>query len=76
MLLSFLHLQFVNVHYKLECFTGKSFQPTLMFAGMARAYPSDAPYRCCAIGLALPTNIRPDWKGLPWANTLAYYEHS
>jgi hypothetical protein len=26
--------------------------------------------------LALPTNIRPDWKGLPGTNTLAYCEHS
>jgi hypothetical protein len=24
--------------------------------------------------LALPTNIRPGWKGLPGANTLAYYD--
>jgi hypothetical protein len=24
--------------------------------------------------LAIPTNIRQDWKGLPRANTLAYYE--
>jgi hypothetical protein len=25
--------------------------------------------------LALPTNIRLDWKGLPRTNTLAYYEN-
>jgi hypothetical protein len=25
--------------------------------------------------LALPTNIRPGWKGLPGTNTLAYYEN-
>jgi hypothetical protein len=26
--------------------------------------------------LALPTNIRLGWKGLPWTNTLAYYSNS
>jgi len=26
--------------------------------------------------LALPTNIRPGWKGLPGTNTLAYYKFS
>jgi hypothetical protein len=26
--------------------------------------------------LALPTNIRLGWKGLPGTNTLAYYENS
>jgi hypothetical protein len=26
--------------------------------------------------LALPTNIRLGWKGLPGTNTLAYYEYS
>ncbi len=26
--------------------------------------------------LALPTNIRLDWKGLPFANAIAYYENS
>jgi hypothetical protein len=26
--------------------------------------------------LALPTNTRLGWKGLPGANTLAYYKHS
>jgi hypothetical protein len=25
---------------------GKPFQPSLMFAGMARAYPSEEPFRC------------------------------
>jgi hypothetical protein len=26
--------------------------------------------------MALPTNNRLGWKGLPWTNTLAYYENS
>jgi hypothetical protein len=39
-----------------------------MFAGEAIAYPREAPF------LASPTNIRLSWKGLPGANTLAYFE--
>jgi hypothetical protein len=51
---------------------GKSFQPSLMFVGKARAYPSEVPFRCPTLGLALalPTNIRLGWKGLPGTNTL------
>ncbi len=30
----------------------KPFQPNLMFAGKARAYPSEAPFRCCILGYA------------------------
>jgi hypothetical protein len=45
--------------------SGKPFQPSLMFAGKAGVYPSEA-----------PENIRPGWKGLPGTNTLAYYEIS
>ncbi len=30
--------------------TGKRFQPSLMFAGKAGAYPSEAPLRCSALG--------------------------
>jgi hypothetical protein len=37
------------------------FQPSLMFAGEAGNYPSEAP--------------RLDWKGMPWTNTLVYYEN-
>ncbi len=31
---------------------GKPFQPSLMFAGKARAYPSEAPFRCSTLGQA------------------------
>jgi hypothetical protein len=36
---------------------GKPFQPSLMFAGKAGGYPSEALFRCSAIGrlLASPT---------------------
>jgi hypothetical protein len=41
-------------------FHNKLFQPSLMFAGKARAYPREAPFRCSTLGrlLALSTNIR------------------
>ncbi len=60
---------------------GKPFQPSLMFAGKAGAYPSEAPFRCSSLGSyprlwALPTNIRLGWNGLKGTNTLAYYENS
>jgi hypothetical protein len=29
---------------------GKPFQPSLMFAGKAGAYPSEAPFTCCTLG--------------------------
>ncbi len=35
---------------------------------------SDAPFKGWL--LAIPTNIRPGWKGLPLRNALAYYEKS
>ncbi len=46
---------------------GKPFQPSLMFAGKAIAYPSEAPSGAPLYGrlLASPTNIRLGWKGLP-----------
>jgi hypothetical protein len=31
---------------------GKSFQPGLMFAGKARAFPSEAPFRCSTLWYA------------------------
>ncbi len=47
-----------------------------MFEGKARAYPSEAPFRCSTLGLlASPTNTRLGWKGFPKTNTLAYYEN-
>jgi hypothetical protein len=56
---------------------GKPFQPSQMFAGKAVAYPSEEPLRCPVWGrlLALPTNIRLCWKGLPRTNTLANCEN-
>ncbi len=56
---------------------GKPFQPNLMFAGKARAYPSEALSGAPLYGklLALPANIRLGWKGLPGTNTQAYYEN-
>jgi hypothetical protein len=39
---------------------GNPFQPSLVFAGMARAYPA---------------NIRLGWKGSPGTNILAYYKN-
>ncbi len=52
---------------------GKSFQPSLMFAGKAGAYPSEGASLLGRL-LASPTNLRLGWKGLPRTNTLAYYE--
>ncbi len=56
---------------------GKSFQPSLMFLGEARSLPeSGTPERSLTqVGMALPTNIRLVWKGVPGTNTLAYYEN-
>jgi hypothetical protein len=31
---------------------GKPFQPSLMFAGKARSYPGEAPFRCSNLGKA------------------------
>ncbi len=46
---------------------GTPIQSSLVSLGKATAYPSEAPSRC-----ALPTNIRPAWKGLPRTNALNY----
>ncbi len=54
-------------------FPGKPFQPSLMFAVKARAYPSEASFRCSTLDLL--ANDKLDWKGLPGTNTLAYYEN-
>jgi len=53
---------------------GKPFQPCLVFAGKAGAYLSESPFKTPLYGrlLALPTNTRQGWKGLPGTNTLAY----
>jgi hypothetical protein len=42
-----------------------------MFAGKVGAYPSEGAPLLGRI-LALPTNIRLGWKGLPGTNALAY----
>jgi hypothetical protein len=46
-----------------------------MVAGKAGAYPSEAPLFASLYGrlLALPKNIRPDWKNLQDTNNLALY---
>jgi hypothetical protein len=56
---------------------GKPFQPSLMFAGKAGVYLSEAHFRPGAWGrlLASPTNIRLGSNGLPGTNTLAYHEN-
>ncbi len=52
---------------------GKPFQPSLVFAGKARAYPGEAPapFRCPLYArlLDLLANTRLDRKGLPGTNT-------
>jgi hypothetical protein len=46
-----LWLSFMNFPNKLEyLFPGKPLEPSLMFAGKAGAYPSEAPFRCSTIG--------------------------
>jgi hypothetical protein len=50
--------------------TGKIFQPSLMFAGKAGAYPSEGQLQGRL--LTLPKNVRLDWKGLPVTHTLVH----
>jgi hypothetical protein len=47
-----------------------------MFAVKAGPYPRMEHLKGALVGLALAlhANIRPGWKGLPGANTLAYFE--
>jgi hypothetical protein len=49
-----------------------SFQLSLLFVGKVGAYQSKAPFWLL---LALPTNIKLEWKDLSRANTLVYYEY-
>ncbi len=45
------NLRIVAIRYTLYVFIpGKLFQPSLMFAGKAGAYPSEAPFRCSTLG--------------------------
>jgi len=52
---------------------GELFQPRLLLVGKARSLPMVEHLKGSSIG---QTDIRLGWKGLPWTNTLAYYEHS
>ncbi len=56
---------------------GKPFQPSLMFAGRVRAYPSEHLSGAMFKGrlLALHTNIILGWKSLPGTNTVGYYKN-
>jgi hypothetical protein len=47
----------------------KPFQPSIIFAGKAGAYPSEVPFRL----LASPTNIILHWKSLPETKTLVFF---
>jgi hypothetical protein len=41
----------MNEQNKSECFVpGRPFHPNIMFAGKARAYPSEAPFRTSILG--------------------------
>jgi hypothetical protein len=55
----------------------RTFQPILIFAGEAGAYPKVEHLKGALLGQAqaLPANIRIGLKGLPGTNTLAYYEN-
>jgi hypothetical protein len=57
---------------------GKNFQDNTIFVGKAGAYPSETPFRCSTLSrsLALLTNNRLGWKGLPGANTLVYWTYN
>ncbi len=55
---------------------GKLFQPSLMFAGMVGAYPSDAPFQALDDIKLFFILIRLGMKSLSGTNTLAYFENS
>ncbi len=50
MLQNFFCPQFKNFRNKLVFVPGKPFQPGLMIAGKAGAYPSEAAFRCSNLG--------------------------
>jgi len=64
---------------KLRCLSLVSLS-SLVYCLWARqgAYPIAEHMKDSSVGLApaLPTNIKLGWKGLPGANTLAYYKNS
>ncbi len=76
---NFLPLQFTNDSNKLECLSLAGLS-RLMFAGKVKAKPTPLKHLSSdplqVMFLALPTNIRLNWKSLPGTNTVAYYEHS
>ncbi len=51
---------------------GEPLKTSVMFAGKAGAYMSEAPFRCSILGLApgLPTNIRLGWNSLLGTSSL------
>jgi len=64
--------------YQFLFVTCKPFQPSLMIAGKAGAYPSEASFMICSplAGrlLALLANISLGWQGLQGTNAPANYE--
>ncbi len=53
------------------------FQPSLIFASKAGAYPSEAPFWCSILGYAWPCPQTLYLAGnVPWRNGPAYYKHS
>jgi hypothetical protein len=52
-----------------------TFQPTLMFAGKARAYQDHLKGASLNLPPVLPANVRQGLKALRKINTLAYEEH-
>jgi hypothetical protein len=56
-----------KMQIKLDHLSSARLSSRLVSLGKTTAYPSEAPSRC-----ALPTNIRPAWKGLPRTNALNY----
>ncbi len=45
-----------------------------MFVSKAGAYPSEVPFMCYGMLMAVPANIRLSWRGFPGRNVLAYNE--
>jgi hypothetical protein len=64
----------------LECLhLAKTFQSSLTFAGNTRSLPKkEASEMCSNLGWhwLCPQTRRPDWKGVPRKNTLAYWASS
>ena len=67
----------MNFRNKLEFAPCKPFQDSIVFGGKPGAYPMTHLSGAHLLGrlLALPTNNRLGWKGLPGANTITYYKN-